>query len=222
ALVEFEERYAIRDSLLNDGSRNGLLAALQMVEEAFLGLAKSLMILHVTAKCMLSPSPVGVPHASTVGPNIAKVLHHARTLPNPPLIIHVRNCGNKGDADEPNTPGWQLVHDPWPGELVVDKTKNNAFAGTKLAQYIDPNVEIVVVGMQSDFCVRATCSTALERGNTVLLIRDAHATYDRLEPWEGGTVTPADTVQQEIEAGLEEAGVVVLEMKELPSIFSGR
>ena len=157
--------------------------------------------------------------------SIAKILSYARSLPHPPLIIHVRNCGDQGEADEPNTPGWQLVHDPLPNEPVIDKTKNNAFTGTRLAEYIRPDAEIVVVGMQSDFCVRATCSTALIRGNLVLLIRGAHATYDRLDVWNTGmatSVTPADTVEKEIEAELEEAGVMLLEMKDLPQIFTGR
>jgi len=183
------------------------------------------LLLIAVQKCMLSPQPVGVPAASTVGPNIARILSHARSLSHPPLIIHVRNSGDQGEADEPNTPGWQLVHDPLPNEPVIDKTKNNAFTGTRLAEYIRPDAEIVVVGMQSDFCVRATCSTALIRGNLVLLIRGAHATYDRLDVWNSGlatSVTPADTVQNEIEAELEEAGVMLLEMKDLPQIFTGR
>lgn len=183
------------------------------------------LLLIAVQKCMLSPAPVGVPAATTVGPNIAKILSHARDLPHPPLIIHVRNSGDQGEADEPNTPGWHLVHDPLPGEPVIDKTKNNAFTGTRLAEYIRSDAEIVVAGMQSDFCVRATCSTALIRGNLVLLIREAHATYDRLDVWNSGmatSVTPADTVQKEIEAELEEAGVILLEMKDLPQIFTDR
>ncbi|THH31213.1 hypothetical protein EUX98_g2978 [Antrodiella citrinella] len=183
------------------------------------------LLLIAVQKCMLSPPPVGVPAASTVGPNIARILTHARSLPHPPLIIHVRNSGDQGEADEPGTAGWELVHDPLPGEPVIDKTKNNAFTGTRLAEYIRPDAEIVVAGMQSDFCVRATCSTALVRGNLVLLIRGAHATYDRLDVWNTGlatSVTPADTVQTEIEAELEEAGVMLLEMKDLPQIFTGR
>lgn len=76
--------------------------------------------------------------------------------------------------------------------------------------------------MQSDFCVRATCSAALGRGNEVLLIKDAHATYDRIEVWNGGSITPAEEIASEIEAELEEAGVILLEMKDVPGIFADR
>ncbi|KZT06076.1 uncharacterized protein LAESUDRAFT_631245, partial [Laetiporus sulphureus 93-53] len=170
----------------------------------------------------LSDPPLGVPSARTVGPNIAKVLATARASPpaSRPRIVHVRNAGHSGEPDEPHTPGWQLVHMPHLNEPVLDKRKNNAFAGTALAEHVPPDAELVVVGLQSDFCVRATCSAALGRGNEVLLIRGAHATYDRVEFWDGGTNTPAARVESEIEEELEEAGVVILEMKDLPKLFS--
>ena len=119
--------------------------------------------------------------------NIAAILNHARfNAKPPPLIIHVRNDGGPGEPDELGTPGWQLVQKPLPGEKTIDKSKNNAFAGTKLEELIPMDAEIVVVGLQSDFCVRATCFAALTRGNTVLLIRGSHTTVDRLEVLHGG------------------------------------
>lgn len=162
-----------------------------------------------------------VPAATQVRSNITTILNHARHKANPPpLIIHVRNDGGSGEPDEIGTPGWQLIHKPLPNEQIIDKSKNNAFAHTRLAKLIPEDAEIVVVGLQSDFCVRATCSTALGRGNTVLLIRGSHTTFDRLEVLHGGGITPARTIEREIEAELEEAGVVVLDMKDLPNIFA--
>ncbi|KAF6757230.1 Isochorismatase-like protein [Ephemerocybe angulata] len=153
---------------------------------------------------MLEDQPVGVPEAKTVYPNIKEVLEFARVAqPNPPLIIHT----------EPDTPGWQLIFDPLPNEVVIDKRKNNAFAGTTLGSWIPTDAEIVVVGFQTDFSVRATCSAALGRGNEVILLREAHATFDRIEVLNGGGA--------EIEAELEEAGVHVFEMKDLPGYFCG-
>ena len=127
-----------------------------------------------------------VPAANQVKNNLAAILNHARTKATPPpLIIHVRNDGGSGEPDEIGTTGWQLIHKPLTGEQIIDKTKNNAFAGTKLGKLIPEDAEIVVVGLQSDFCVRATCSAALGRGNTVLLIRGSHTTFDRLEVLHG-------------------------------------
>ncbi|KAI0761619.1 Isochorismatase hydrolase [Trametes elegans] len=181
---------------------------------------KRVLIMLDVQVAMLAPPPKGVPSASTVGPNIAAILAHARASVPAPRIVHVRNCGDAGEADERGAPGWALVHAPLPGEFVVDKRKNNAFAGTDLAALVPPTAEIVMVGMQSDFCLRATCSAALARGNEVLLVRGAHATYDRVEVLDHGTITPASVVEEEIEGELEEAGVLLLEMKDLPGLFT--
>lgn len=100
--------------------------------------------------------------------------------------------------------------------------KNNAFTGTSLGDIIPPDAEIIVAGFQTDYSIRATCSAALGRGNEVLLIRGAHATYDRIEVLHGGGITPAKRIEAEIEAELEEAGVHLLDMKDLGGIFTDR
>lgn len=114
-----------------------------------------LLLLDVQVSNLCDP-PKGVPAAALLRNNISKVLMIARNAKPPPLIIHVRNCGDQGDPDEANAPGWQLLLPPLPDEPVVDKLKNNAFAGTKLGEMISPDAEIVVVGMGSDFSVRAS------------------------------------------------------------------
>ncbi|KAJ7830418.1 Isochorismatase-like protein [Mycena olivaceomarginata] len=171
---------------------------------------------------VLSKPPRGVPSAGVLRRNLGQVLAAARAATPPPLIIHVRNTGEFGDVDAPHTPGWQLVHTPLPHEPVVDKRKNNAFAGSKLGELIPPDAEIVIVGLQSDFSVRATCSAALGRGNEVLLIHGAHGTYDRIEVLYGGGVTSAAQIENDIEGELQEAGVHLLDMKDLNAIFHDR
>ncbi|KAI6035720.1 Isochorismatase-like protein [Pisolithus marmoratus] len=164
----------------------------------------------------------GVPSRQSVRSNIERILHCARSEKHPPLIIHVRNSGEVSDPDEPNTPGWHLVFSPHPHEPVVDKRKSNAFEGTNLSQLIHPTAEVIVVGMQSEYCIRATCSAALARGNEVILIRGAHATFDRVEIWNGGTVTKAHVIEGHVEAELDSAGVSLLDMKDVPLLFKDR
>ena len=121
--------------------------------------------------------------ATKVKNNITTILNYARNeVEPPPLIIHVRNAGDVGDIDEPGTPGWQLVHKPLPGERLVDKRRIDAFAGTELGKLIPEDAKIVVVGLQSDLSVRATCGAALNRGDEVLLIRGSHMTSARILP----------------------------------------
>lgn len=119
-------------------------------------LAKRVLLLLDVQVANLADPPKGVPAAALLRNNISSVLTIARSAKPPPLIIHVRNCGDQGDADEAHAPGWQLLLSPLPHEPVVDKLKNNAFAGTKLAEMIAPDAEIVVVGLGSDFSVRAS------------------------------------------------------------------
>ena len=181
-----------------------------------------LLLIDVQVYLLRDPKEGGVPSAHLVRQNIEKVLSHARSEKHPPRIVHVRNNGEPSEPDKPNTPGWQLFFSPLSHEPVVDKRKNNAFSGTQLGDLIPTNAEVIVVGMQSDYCVRATCSAALDRGNEVILIKGAHATFDRNEIWNGGSVTEAHAVEEEIEAELEEAGVIILDMKDLPELFTNR
>lgn len=184
---------------------------------------KHILLMLDMQRFMLEDEPVGVPAAKTVYPKLKEVLEFARSAePNPPLIIHVRNTGDPGEPDEPGTPGWQLIFDPLPGEIVVDKRKNNAFAGTSLGSWVPTDAEIVVVGFQTDFSVRATCSAALDRGNEVILIREAHATFNRIEVLNGGGVTKAAAIEAEVQEELGEAGVHVLGMEDLSGIFLDR
>jgi len=183
---------------------------------------RHVLIMLDVQKNMLADPPMGVPNAQLMRSNIWQVLQAAREAQPPPLIVHIRNVGDAGEPDAPGTEGFELYFKTLPGEHVIDKVKNNAFTSVALGELIAEDAEIVVVGMQSDFCVRATCSSALGRGNDVLLIKGAHATYDRLEVLHGGGYTKAKQIESEIEAELEEAGVVLLDMKDVPGIFSDR
>lgn len=203
------------------------------------GNTRRVLLILDAQKAALSPPPMGIPSSKTVSKNITQILETARSANPPPLIIHIRTAGDVGEPDEPNTPGWELVNPPLPNEPVIDKKKNNAFAGTILGDLIVSDAEIVVVGLQSDFSLRASeatrvsshfgdpdfyvaCSAALDRGNEVLMVRGAHGTYDRLEVLFGEGTTTASAVEAETEAELEEAGVCILEMKDLPGIFNNR
>jgi nicotinamidase-related amidase len=158
-----------------------------------------LLLVDVQRNMLLPPTPV--PAAGVVSAAIEDLLRRARKADA--LVVHVRNCGTDGDPDVPGTPGWELVHEVRPGEHVVDKHAPDAFAGTALGALIPQGAEVVVAGMQSEFCVGATALAALHRGHHVTLVRGAHATYD-------GEL-PAAVVSRQVEEGLREAGVSVLD-----------
>ncbi|WP_326596111.1 isochorismatase family protein [Streptomyces sp. NBC_01803] len=155
-------------------------------------MASVLLLLDVQKNMLLPPAPVL--GAAAVSAAIEELLGRARSAGS--LVVHVRNGGVDGDPDEPGTPGWELIHEIRAGEHVVDKAKPDAFAGTGLGSLIPVGSEMVVAGMQSEFCVRATARAALDRGHRVVLVRGAHGTYEARVP-------------REIEAELRAAGVTV-------------
>ncbi|TRM57064.1 Isochorismatase-like protein [Schizophyllum amplum] len=180
-----------------------------------------LLLLDAQAALLAAP-PTGVPSAPTVLANLTRMLAAARAATPPPLIIHVRNSGDAGEPDAPGTPGHALVLAPAPGEHVLDKAKNNAFAGTPLGALVPARAELVVAGLLSDYAVAATCRAAVARGNEVILVHGAHAAYDRPEALYGGGVLEAGRLEAQVESELEEIGVSVFEMEDLEAIFTDR
>jgi nicotinamidase-related amidase len=162
------------------------------------GVTKPTLLLVDVQRNMLEP-PYPVPSADQVGKTLTDLLTRARSAGS--AVVHIRNNGSDDDPDAPGTPGWELIHPVADGEPVVDKATPDSFAGTDLDRHLEPRAPLVVVGMQSDYCVRATTLEALRRGHPVTVVRGAHATYDDGKP--------AAEISQEIEDQLAAAGAVV-------------
>jgi nicotinamidase-related amidase len=89
------------------------------------------------------------------------------------------------------------------------QTRSTFEANKDLAKRLkDEGVEEVIgVGIQSDYCVRATLSSALEEGFQVKLLKGAHSTYD-----DDGK--KAEDIEREIEKELEGKGAKVVEWED--------
>ncbi|MFF4750185.1 isochorismatase family protein [Streptomyces sp. NPDC002514] len=94
------------------------------------------------------------------------------------MVIHLQNDGPAGAVDEPGRPGRQLCLTA-PDEAVIRKTEDDGFAGTPLGALLERRRvrRIAVVGLLSEMCVSASVRTALARGLSVVLPRDARSTY---------------------------------------------
>ncbi|MBB5908385.1 isochorismatase family protein [Actinoalloteichus hymeniacidonis] len=165
-----------------------------------------LLLIDVQQNMLEPPKPV--PDAAAVAPTIERLLAGARA--QGAAVVHIRNNGTDDDPDVPGTPGWELVHPPRPDEEIVDKHEPDAFEGTRLAEILAEPTTVVVAGMQSEFCIRATSLAATHRGHRVQLVRGAHATYD-------DTVEelPARTISHEVEQELRAAGVELVDPAEV-------
>ena len=83
-------------------------------------------------------------------------------------------------------PTWEIhpAVTPLAQDLVVHKTASDGFCQTDLEdQLARLGVErLVVGGLQTEFCVDATCRAALSRGFEVTLAGDGHSTGDAVTP----------------------------------------
>lgn len=114
---------------------------------------------------------------------IAELLARARA--KGAAIVHVQHDGGAGSLLVKGSPGWPhhpLVA-PGDGEMVVEKRHSSAFHDTDLHQRLGgAGIDrLVVVGMQTEMCVDSACRGAAALGYRVVLVGDAHTTFDTPE-----------------------------------------
>jgi nicotinamidase-related amidase len=112
--------------------------------------------------------------------NIATLVSRARADEVP--VIWVQDCG--GDRAE-GSPQWEVVPElpKRPDEPVVNKRYGDSFEATSLESVLAGLGvgHLVVVGAQTDACIRGTLHGAFVRGYDVTLVTDAHTTTDNTE-----------------------------------------
>ena len=140
-------------------------------------MVKALLIIDVQ-KGMFS---AGGPHDSNrVVESLENVLAKARS--SAAEVFFVQHDGGQSSPLAKGSAGFDyhpaLI--PLPSEDVTVKQHCSAFQGTDLlAKLTAAGVdELVVGGMQSEFCVDTAVRGAFERGFTVTLIADGHTTFD--------------------------------------------
>jgi nicotinamidase-related amidase len=98
------------------------------------------------------------------------------------LIVYVQNNGGPGDPDQPGTLGWQIHPDLTPREsdVVIQKWTPDAFYRTSLQEELTRGgiKQVILTGMQTEYCIDTTCRHAFALDYQVILVRDGHSTYD--------------------------------------------
>jgi nicotinamidase-related amidase len=114
---------------------------------------------------------------------VAKIDHlveRARQLSVPVVWVQHSDAGMAEGSEE-----WQIVPElvPADAEPVVQKNYGDSFEDTTLeAELSDLGVgRLLVVGAQTDACIRSTLHGALVRGYDTTLVSDAHTTEDLTE-----------------------------------------
>lgn len=97
-------------------------------------------------------------------------------------VIYIRHDDGIGQALTKGTDGFEIYEDIAPAwnERIFDKFVNSAFNGTGLLEYLRSKGEkdIVVVGLQTEYCIDATVKCGFEHGFKVLVPEYANTTFD--------------------------------------------
>jgi nicotinamidase-related amidase len=110
--------------------------------------------------------------------NVGNLVDRARQLGVP--VVWVRHTD---DELPPGSDQWQIVPElkPRAAEPLVEKSYGDSFEETTLEGVLsDLGVgRLVVVGAQTDACIRSTLHGAVVRGYDATLVSDAHTTEDQ-------------------------------------------
>jgi nicotinamidase-related amidase len=99
-------------------------------------------------------------------------------------VIFVQHSAEKYLVKE--SQGWQIhpALQPIPGDVILHKRHPNTFEETSLRDELNSRgvTTLVIAGLVTHGCVKATCIGALEEGYKVILISDAHSSYSKDAP----------------------------------------
>ncbi len=110
---------------------------------------------------------------------IEKLLTRARDLQIP--VLYIQHCEDEGEF-EIGTPTWQIHHaiPPEEHEPVIHKFACDSFLDTTLSDELESRdiKHLVIVGLQTEYCIDTTSRRAISLGYDVTLVKDCHSTLD--------------------------------------------
>lgn len=137
------------------------------------------VLLIVDAQVNQFEPPMAVHDGPQILERLKNLVKRARAAHVP--IAFIQNDGGEIDPDSPGTPGWALHPELLPvgSEKVYRKTTTDSFHETGLLEDLRAAgaTDLVIAGMQSNFCIDATARRAVQEGFNVTLVSDAHSTF---------------------------------------------
>ena len=141
------------------------------------------VLLVVDAQVNQFEPPMAVYDGPQILERLKSLVKRARAARVP--IAFIQNDGGEIDPDFPGTPGWALHPEllPVESEKVYRKTTTDSFHGSGLLEDLRAAgvTELVIAGMQSNYCIDATTRRAVQEGFNVTLVSDAHSTFSFTE-----------------------------------------
>ena len=123
--------------------------------------------------------------------NVMKIIGTARE--NRVEVIYVQHDAGPGTGFSVGDEAFEIADEvaPRTGEKVFVKTINSCFGNKDFTAYLEAAKDdtLMIVGLQTNFCIDATVKSAFERGYDVIVPEGAHSTFDN--PYMTGETTCA-------------------------------
>lgn len=97
-------------------------------------------------------------------------------------VIYVRHNDGPGSNMDYGSREWQIHSEvtPLESDKIFEKRYNSAFRQTGLKDYLDGKniTKIYLVGLQTEYCIDATCKSAFEQEYEVIIPEGTNSTVD--------------------------------------------
>lgn len=112
--------------------------------------------------------------------HIKELLNKARN--NGIEVIFVRHDDGLGNELTSGNEGFEIYDgfEPAENEIIFDKNVNSSFKNTGLLEYLQGINEntIIIVGLQTDYCIDATIKSGFEHGFKMIVPAYTNSTFD--------------------------------------------
>ena len=112
--------------------------------------------------------------------NVTNIIKTARE--NGVEVIFVRHDDGPGSGFSFGDSDFEIADQVTPGEneKIYTKTINSCFGNSDFVNYLSDSgeKELMIVGLQTNFCIDATVKSAFERGYHVIIPRGTNSTFD--------------------------------------------
>jgi nicotinamidase-related amidase len=140
---------------------------------------ESFALLIIDVQEGLFSQKTGIYNEEVLTGNINKLLKFTRNTKNYPMFIR---HNNKGFLKK-SSPGWELYKkiNFKKGDILIEKEHGNAFQKTVLKDELKKiNIDkVIICGLVSHGCVKATCLGAVENEFKTVLVSDGHSSYSK-------------------------------------------
>ncbi len=141
---------------------------------------KGTALLVIDAQVNMFAPDNAVYASETLLKTLGRLIAQARSAHIP--VVYVQNNGGPSDPDQPGTPGWHIhpALAPSESDVIIQKWTPDAFYRTHLHEELTGRgiTQVILVGMQTEYCIDTTCRHAYALDYRVTLVKDGHSTYD--------------------------------------------